>query len=80
MGIASLDPSMLVGFMIRDEADWEDFVERVSEVSPFFFRFSCGGVLLMWMRNRWLEIINQFSRLPTSLLHGCCRDLRPPQL
>lgn len=33
MGVTSLDPSMLLGFLIRDESDWEDFATRVQEVS-----------------------------------------------
>jgi len=30
--ISEMDPSMLIGFLIRDEADWEDWKRRISEV------------------------------------------------
>lgn len=32
MAMTSLDPSMLVGFLIQNADDWEDFSERVKEV------------------------------------------------
>ena len=32
MPLCSLDPSMLVGFLIRDEADWKEFRHSVDEV------------------------------------------------
>jgi hypothetical protein len=31
--MSSLDPSMLLGFLIQDENDWQDFVERMNNVS-----------------------------------------------
>lgn len=40
MALASMDPSMLLGFLIRDEADWVDFQTRVQDLasahSPIF--------------------------------------------
>jgi cysteine protease ATG4 len=33
MPLSGLDPSMLLGFLVRDEADFEDFCRRVSSVS-----------------------------------------------
>lgn len=30
--LSSLDPSMLLGFLIEDERDWQDFRQRVQEV------------------------------------------------
>lgn len=33
MPLSGLDPSMLIGFLCRDEADWLDFKKRVGEVS-----------------------------------------------
>jgi len=30
--LSGLDPSMLLGFMCKDEADWVDFRKRVNEV------------------------------------------------
>lgn len=32
LDIKEMDPSMLMGFLIRDEADWEDFKRRINEV------------------------------------------------
>lgn len=39
MPLSGLDPSMLLGFLCRDEADWEDFKGRVADVS-LSLRFS----------------------------------------
>lgn len=33
MPLSGLDPSMLIGFFCRDEADWKDFRQRVEAVS-----------------------------------------------
>ena len=33
MHISGLDPSMLIGFLCRDERDWRDLRERMTEVS-----------------------------------------------
>lgn len=33
MPLSGLDPSMLIGFLCRDEAEWWDFRKRVGEVS-----------------------------------------------
>jgi len=30
--ISEMDPSMLIGFLIKDEADWEDWTRRLTEV------------------------------------------------
>lgn len=32
MHISGLDPSMLIGFLCRDERDWRDLRERMTEV------------------------------------------------
>lgn len=32
MHLSTMDPSMLLGFLIRNEADWADFRARVREV------------------------------------------------
>lgn len=37
MSFNSLDPSMLIGFLIKDEADWEDFSTRVQIVRHHSF-------------------------------------------
>ena len=36
MPLSGLDPSMLIGFLCRDEADWWDFRRRVGEVIVMF--------------------------------------------
>lgn len=36
MPLSGLDPSMLIGFLCRDEADWIDFRRRVGDVSLTF--------------------------------------------
>lgn len=33
MSISSLDPSMLMGFLVRDREDWEDLRRRLNNVS-----------------------------------------------
>lgn len=35
MPLGGLDPSMLIGFLCRDEGDWWDFRRRVGEVCLF---------------------------------------------
>ncbi|WVR03505.1 hypothetical protein IAU60_000496 [Kwoniella sp. DSM 27419] len=37
MPLSGLDPSMLLGFLIRDESDWEDFVERAGKLPHKIF-------------------------------------------
>ena len=39
MPMSGLDPSMLIGFLCRDEKDWWDFRKRVADVCllPFLF-------------------------------------------
>ncbi|KAG6907546.1 hypothetical protein DXG01_008532 [Tephrocybe rancida] len=34
MPLSGLDPSMLIGFLCKDEADWQDFSIRVGEEEP----------------------------------------------
>ena len=34
MPLSGLDPSMLIGFLVKDEADWVDWRRRVGEVHP----------------------------------------------
>ncbi|GAA5906794.1 hypothetical protein JCM5296_001943 [Sporobolomyces johnsonii] len=49
--LSSLDPSMLLGFLIKDEGDWDDFKMRVRELgqasSPIF---SIAASPPAWMR------------------------------
>ncbi|WVF66166.1 hypothetical protein IAT40_000906 [Kwoniella sp. CBS 6097] len=37
MPLSGLDPSMLLGFLVKDEADWEDFVERTNKLPHKIF-------------------------------------------
>ncbi|KAG6872292.1 hypothetical protein C0995_011188, partial [Termitomyces sp. Mi166 len=37
MPLSGLDPSMLIGFVCRDEGDWEDFRRRVAELPRTVF-------------------------------------------
>ena len=37
MPMSGLDPSMLIGFLCRDEKDWWDFKKRVADVCFYFF-------------------------------------------
>lgn len=32
MPLSGLDPSMLMGFLCKDEADWQDLKQRIAEV------------------------------------------------
>ncbi|SCV69762.1 BQ2448_1156 [Microbotryum intermedium] len=65
MALASLDPSMLLGFLIQDEKDWDDFVVRVQALSrdskpifsiadspPAWMRKSMGGASSLSMNER----------------------------
>jgi cysteine protease ATG4 len=38
MPLSGLDPSMLIGFLCKNEADWIDLRQRVTEVCPSFIR------------------------------------------
>ena len=42
MPLSGLDPSMLIGFLCRDEGDWWDFRRRVAEVFFFFWFLGSG--------------------------------------
>lgn len=33
MPLTGMDPSMLVGFLCKDESDWNDLKQRITEVS-----------------------------------------------
>lgn len=47
MPLSGLDPSMLIGFLCRDEQEWKDFRKRVAEVRLFIFIVSrCLGTKL----------------------------------
>ncbi|KAM0748846.1 hypothetical protein T439DRAFT_357999 [Meredithblackwellia eburnea MCA 4105] len=51
MALQSMDPSMLLGFLIRDESDWEDFCSRVKEVSQLHKSiFAIADSPPAWMR------------------------------
>ena len=38
MPLSGLDPSMLIGFLCKDEADWLDLKQRINEVSCLHLR------------------------------------------
>jgi cysteine protease ATG4 len=44
MPLSGLDPSMLIGFLCKDEGDWIDFRKRVVDVSSLL-------VFALWMVN-----------------------------
>lgn len=46
MPMSGLDPSMLIGFLCRDEKDWWDFKKRVADVCYFFFPSFCKPKLI----------------------------------
>ena len=37
MPLSGLDPSMLIGFLCKNEADWIDLRQRVTDVCALFF-------------------------------------------
>ncbi|OCF45204.1 hypothetical protein I317_01007 [Kwoniella heveanensis CBS 569] len=37
MPLSGLDPSMLLGFLVKDEADWDDFVDRANKLPHKIF-------------------------------------------
>jgi hypothetical protein len=45
MPLSGLDPSMLIGFLCKDEGDWIDFRKRVVEVSFIYLFIFTYGVL-----------------------------------
>ncbi len=57
MPLSGLDPSMLVGFLCRDEQDWRDLRARVSEVCSF-----CQRVFI-------LPILGNFDSVLRDSLH-----------
>lgn len=49
MPLSGLDPSMLLGFLCRDEADWVDLGKRIADVSLHFTIWSlCGDIILIY--------------------------------
>ncbi|KAG0142311.1 hypothetical protein CROQUDRAFT_97666 [Cronartium quercuum f. sp. fusiforme G11] len=48
MTISAMDPSMLVGFLVRDEADWEDLTRRIRSFKPPLFHIA--DVTPAWMK------------------------------
>ncbi|KAI8450500.1 hypothetical protein BY996DRAFT_6417315 [Phakopsora pachyrhizi] len=40
MTLSALDPSMLVGFLVRDSADWEDLTARIRSFKPPLFHIA----------------------------------------
>jgi cysteine protease ATG4 len=46
MPMSGLDPSMLIGFLCRDEKDWWDFKKRVADVCYIFSPSFCKPKLI----------------------------------
>lgn len=63
MPLSGLDPSMLLGFVCKDEDDFEDFVERVAQVS---LPFNTVGQLLTWYNS----CPRRFLQCKTRCHHG----------
>lgn len=67
--ISQLDPSMLLGYYCRTQADFDAFCERVSEVTEYLtlciLKFSCSNSIPHRLRLR----IRQFLPLKTKLLN-----------
>ncbi|KAH9445405.1 hypothetical protein Pst134EB_023246 [Puccinia striiformis f. sp. tritici] len=55
MNLSALDPSMLLGFLVRDEAEWEDLTSRIRSFKPQLFHIA--EVTPAWMRSNvdWSE-------------------------
>lgn len=60
--LAGLDPSMLLGFLVRDEAEWRDLRARVVEVSPSQY-INPGPVLI------WYSSANRTARYSASKMN-----------
>lgn len=48
MNLSSLDPSMLLGFIVKDENDWDDLTSRIRSFKPPLFHIA--DVTPAWMR------------------------------
>lgn len=68
MPLSGLDPSMLLGFLCRNEADWWDFRRRVGDVSHFFLGGLASCCLLMILNHSSSR--RRSSRCKTSRLRG----------
>ena len=44
MPLSGLDPSILIGFLCKTQADWVDLRRRVAEVSYAMFGICCEGI------------------------------------
>jgi cysteine protease ATG4 len=60
MPVSSLDPSMLLAFLCRDEAEWKDLRARITEVGP-----DCSGTSCVLSR------AHLFFHWPTTFCHLC---------
>ena len=65
MAVSALDPSMLLGFVVRDADDWRDLRRRVGEVrSCFTFAFLLADVVVFG------SFRERYSPSQTSRRHG----------
>ncbi|GAA5929229.1 cysteine protease ATG4 [Sporobolomyces koalae] len=68
--LSSLDPSMLVGFLVQDERDWEDFKIKVRELGQSSTAiFSIAAAPPKWMRRTSSMALNA-TNVPTSVSPG----------
>ena len=80
MPISSLDPSMLLGFLCRDEADWKDLRARITEVGAIICA-SCpstvrSSLLQLLYHLCSSAILVQYSPYKTSLHHMAMTRVR----
>lgn len=54
MSISAMDPSMLVGFLVRNEEDWEDLTHRIRSYKPPLFHIA--DVTPSWMKPSTKEV------------------------
>jgi len=80
MPISSLDPSMLLGFLCRDEADWKDLRARITEVGATicaFFPSTMRSSLVQLLCHLCSSaILVQYSPSKTSLHHMAMTRIR----
>ncbi|KAF8708097.1 Peptidase family C54, partial [Rhizoctonia solani] len=64
MPMSALDPSMLLGFLCRDDADWKDFRTRVADVS--LRETVPGGFANLWQMSKKTKTLFSIADEPPS--------------
>ncbi|KAF8761553.1 Peptidase family C54 [Rhizoctonia solani] len=64
MPMSALDPSMLLGFLCRDDADWKDFRTRVADVS--LRETVAGGFANLWQMSKKTKTLFSIADEPPS--------------